>query len=95
MSEENINKLSNDEKQIVSGMIQDLTNSWLIRLLIQKGIIQLSELNEFYNNLKTIDLQTFKVIHRNIDDAERLEVMHKAYLETVESAKDLDTHGLR
>jgi hypothetical protein len=95
MSEENINKLNNDEKQIVSSMIQDLTNSWLIRLLIQKGVIQLSELNEFYNNLKAIDLQTFKVIHRNIEDAARLEIMHQAYLETVESARDLDTHGLK
>ena len=95
MSEENINKLNNEERQVVNGMIQDLTNSWLIRLLIQKGVIQLSELNEFYGNLKAIDLQTFKVIHRHIQDADRLEIMHRAYIETVESARDLDTHGLR
>ncbi len=95
MSEENINKLNNDEKQIVEGMVQNLTNSFLIRLLIQKGVIALSEVEEFYNNLRAIDLQTFREIHKNIGDPERLETMHRAYLETVELARDLDTHGLR
>ena len=74
---------------------KNLTNSFLIRLLLQKGIIELSEVEQFYNNLKAIDLQAFREIHKNVEDAERLETMHRAYLETVETARDLDTHGLR